>query len=65
MRSATSTGYVTYNELTALFGRRGAYTALSIIEKSAEVRTGDVIDFDCEKRLRTAFDAMRDESLAA
>jgi len=66
MHSAnTFTDYVTYNELAALFGRRGAYAALSIIERSAKVRTGDVIDFDCEKRLRSAFDAMRDETLAA
>jgi hypothetical protein len=65
MRSATFTDYVTYNELAALFGKRMAYAALTLIEKSVQVRTGNVIDSDCEKRLRTAFNAMRDESLAA
>jgi hypothetical protein len=65
MRSATCTQYVTYNELAGLFGRRMAYVVLTLIERSAEVRMGNVIDFDCEKRLRSAFDAMRGESLAA
>ena len=65
MRSATCTQYVTYNELAAMFGRRMAYAALTLIESSAKVRTGNVVEFDCEKRLRSAFDAMRDESLAA
>ena len=65
MRSAIYTEYVTYNELAALFGRRMAYGALTLIEGSARVRTGNVIEFDCEKRLRSAFDAMRADSLAA
>lgn len=65
MRSASSTQYVTYNELATLFGGRMAYVALTLIERSARVRTGNVVDFDCEKRLRRAFAAMRDESLAA
>jgi hypothetical protein len=65
MQPATCTDYVTYNELAGLFGRRMAYVALSLIESSASVRTSNVIEFDCEKRLRAAFDAMRDELLAA
>ena len=65
MRYAAYTEYVTYNELAALFGRRMAYAALTLIEGSARVRKSNVIQFDCEKRLRSAFDAMRDESLAA
>ena len=65
MSSASFTDYVTYDELAALFGRRLAYVALTLIERSAEVHVGNVIDFDCEKRLSYAFDAMRAESLAA
>jgi len=64
MNSATFTDNVTYDELAALFGRQ-AYVALTLIERSAEVHVGNVIDFDCEKRLSYAFDAMRAESLAA
>ena len=65
MCSTTFTEYVTYNELATLFGGRMAYVALTIIERSAEVRTGNVIEFDCDKRLSQAFDAMRREPLAA
>jgi hypothetical protein len=65
MSSTALTGYVTYNELNVLFGKRMAYVALALIEKSAGVRTDDVIEFDCDIRLSQAFDAMRDKSLAA
>jgi hypothetical protein len=54
-----------YDDLTARYGRRMAYAALLIIEGSAKVRQSDVVPFDCEKRLRSALDAMREQELAA
>lgn len=65
MSLATFPNDVTYDELTAVFGRTGAYAALKLIERSAAVSAGEVIDFDRAKRLTAAFDAMRAGSLAA
>jgi len=49
--------YVTYKELTAVYGKK-AYTALLLLERSAEIERDNIVSFDCEKRLRCALDAM-------
>jgi len=56
---------ITYSELVALCGKQTAYPVLLVIENSAKVRKNNVVQFDCEKRLRRAFNTMRENELTA
>lgn len=56
---------ITYSELVALCGKKTAYLVLLVIEYSAKVRKNNVVQLDCENRLRRAFDVMRENELTA
>jgi hypothetical protein len=56
---------INYNDLIARYGKRNAYVALTIIEDSAKVTKNNIVQFDFEKRLHSAFEAMRQTKMAA
>jgi len=56
--------YVTYKELSVVYGKR-AYEALLLLERSAKIKRDNIVSVDCEKRLRCALDAMRETKQAA
>lgn len=58
------TGTITYHELTGIYGHKAAHALLRVLEASASV-DHKVIPFDYEERMRRAFEAMREEQLAA
>lgn len=56
--------HVTYKELTLIYGPKLAQALLRVLEGYAS--TDDkVIPFDYEERVRCAFEAMREERIAA
>lgn len=57
---------VTYSELVLLCGKRMAYPTLRVIERAAKVKEeSNVVHLDFEKRLRCAFEIMRENELTA